>query len=188
MAKLRLNRGVLPESFNKVAAIKALRLLTNVGLKEAKDAVESAMTGELVDLHNASPRDAMINADEAVNTLHVNGLELLDGTSKTEFIVTAIKESAKLAADEGEEKLAMLLLGVLRDHKENVAEATRKEEAQRELNRERAHADRLRKEEVAELREQQEQRWEAEARRRDEQQRREREERLTEMADSDDYA
>lgn len=165
MAKLRLSNGTVRDGFNKVAAIKALRQLTGVGLKEAKDVVEKAMTGALVDLSPSVPNESLVSVQESYRVLAAQGLELIQDGKKVEFIIAAIKESAKLAADEEEEALAILLLDVIRQHKENCAAAARIEEADRELARGRSHAERVRREDIAELREQQERRWENENRR-----------------------
>lgn len=168
MSKLRMSRGVLPDGFNKVAAIKAVRQLSGIGLKEAKDAVESAMQGELVDLSNSTPQDSLASSVDAFNSLAEQGMSLIQGSTKAEFIIASLKESAKLAADEEEEELAMLLLDAIRQHKENVERKEIQLEAERENARERAHAERIRKEEVSALREKQEERWHAaEVRRRD---------------------
>lgn len=165
MAKLRLSNGTMRDGFNKVAAIKAVRQLTGIGLKEAKEVVEEAMTGVVVDLSASVPDESLISVQESYHALAAQGLELIQGTNKVEFIVAAIKESAKMAADEEEEELAIMLLDVIRQHKENCDEKKRREEADREAARERSHAERIRREEIANFREQEEQRWENEQRR-----------------------
>ena len=45
MPTLRTTRNFDPNNYNKVAVIKAMRSLTGLGLKEAKDAVELAAAG-----------------------------------------------------------------------------------------------------------------------------------------------
>ncbi len=45
MPTLRTNRNFDPADYNKVAVIKAMRSLTGMGLKDAKDAVELAAAG-----------------------------------------------------------------------------------------------------------------------------------------------
>lgn len=160
MAKLRLARGGLQDDFNKVAAIKAIRQLSGIGLKEAKEAVEAAMLGDLIDLSNNRPLSTPTSSIEAHQILSEQGFELIQGTPKVEFIISALKESAKLAADEEDEELAILLLDVIRQHKENSERKESKLAVEREATRERNHTESLRKEEIAEMREQQEQRWE----------------------------
>lgn len=165
MSRLRLSSGGLPESFQKVVSIKALRLLTGIGLKEAKDAIEAAMIGELVSIQDGYPRDSEMTNYEAHTNLKKNGLELVQGTTKIEFIIEAVKEIAKMAADEEEEQLAILLLDILRQHKENVRLKEKQYKDEQEDTRQRMHAERLRQEEVARISEQQEQRWHNENRR-----------------------
>lgn len=53
---LRANRAMIPEDRNKVKSIKGLRGLTFLGLKEAKDAVEAAFDGQLVDVEVMSEK------------------------------------------------------------------------------------------------------------------------------------
>ena len=160
MSKLRLTREGMPQDFNKVSAIKALRQLSGVGLKDAKDAVEAAMTGQVVDLSTTAPVGEYADHDSLRN-LTSQGFEFLNGKGKIPFVIEAIKESAKLAADEEDEELAMLLLGVIAQHKENCERREREAEEQRELNKQRNHADRMRREELDELRELQEQRFQS---------------------------
>lgn len=160
MSKLRLTREGMPQDFNKVSAIKALRQLSGVGLKEAKDAVEAVMTGEIVDLGTTAPRGEYADYDSLRN-LTAQGFEFLNGKGKIPFVIEAIKESAKLAADEEDEELAMLLLDVIKQHNENCERREREAEEYRELAKQRSHADRMRREELDAVREQQEQRFQA---------------------------
>ena len=162
MSKLRMTHpGSLPTDFNKVTTIKAVRQLSGVGLKEAKDAVEAAMVGDIVDLGDFASSDALAAGVESLRNLTAQGFEIVNGRGKIPFVIEAIKESAKLAADEEDEELAMLLLDVIKQHKENCERREREAEEMRELARERNHAERIRKEQMSELRELQEQRWQA---------------------------
>lgn len=160
MAKLRLTRGKTLNNFNKVAVIKAVRRLSGIGLKEAKDAVEAAMLGDLINLSYSKQINPSTPSVEAHQILSEQGFELIDGTTKTEFIIAAVKESVKLATDIEEEELAILLLDVIRQHKENVERKENKLEGERELARDRNLVERVRQEELDNIREQQEQRWE----------------------------
>jgi hypothetical protein len=160
MSKLRLTRAGMPADFNKVAAIKALRLLSGVGLKEAKDAVEEAMTGAVVDLTQTAPIDEL-GVQESIRNLEAQGFEFINGKGKIPFVIEAIKESAKLAADEEDEELAMLLLDVIKQHRENCERREHEAEERREIARQRNHAERIRKEEMSAIREAQEERWQA---------------------------
>lgn len=166
MSKLRLTHSGQPEGFQKIPAIKALRQLSGIGLKEAKDAVEAAMLGELVDLSDMMPAESLTSSNEAHRILGEQGFEFVRGSTKTEFIIASIKECAKLATDEEDEELAILLLEVIRQHKENSERKEQEEEVLREFARERNHAERIRKEAMSEIREHQEQRWQVEEKRR----------------------
>jgi len=164
MSRLRITKRGLPEDFQKVPAIKAVRQLTGIGLKEAKDAVEEAMTGAVVVLEDKRPHDSSAPAMyDAVESLRTQGMELSSGATKTEFIIQAVRESAKLAADEEETELAILLLDVLRQHEINVTEKDERYMEAQEQNRIRAHAERMRREEQDQVREAQEVRFQAAA-------------------------
>ena len=160
MSRLRTTKRGMPHDFNKVAAIKAVRQLAGIGLKEAKDAVEEAMTGIVVVIEDVRPHDpsapAMYDASES---LRAQGMELSSGTTKTQFIVQAVRESAKLAADEEETDLAILLLDALKQHEVNVAEKEERYLEAQEQNKIRAHAERMRREEQDVVREAQEVRF-----------------------------
>jgi hypothetical protein len=160
MSRLRILKTGMPEDFQKVPAIKAVRQLSGLGLKEAKDAVEEAMTGTVVVIEDKRPHDpsapAMYDASE---NLRAQGMILQVGTSKTEFIVQAIRESAKLAADEDETELAILLLDALRKHEINVAAREESWKETQEQDRVRAHAEKLRREEQDAIRDAQEKRF-----------------------------
>jgi hypothetical protein len=175
MSRLRISKNGMSENFNKVAVIKAVRQLTGIGLKEAKDAVEEAMTGTVVIIKDGTPHDSTIASNyDSHDGIHDNGMELLFGTSKTQFIVQAIRESAKMAADEEENELAILLLDVLRQHEANeIVKEERYRETQ-EQNRIRAHGERMRREEQDSIREAQEERFQASRKREQEQERQDR--------------
>ena len=172
MSRLRISKNGMPEHYNKVAVIKAVRQLTGIGLKEAKDAVEEAMTGIVVIIKDGTPHESTIaSSHDANDSIHENGMELYSGTSKTQFIIQAIRESAKMAADEEETDLAILLLGVLSQHEANEIE---KEERYREAQdqiRIRAHGERMRREEQDSMREAQEERFRSSRKREQEQER-----------------
>ena len=168
MARLRISKQGMPDSFNKVAAIKAVRLLTGIGLKEAKDTVEEAMTGVIVEIDDSSAIQRELttaNTHEAIENLRAQGMELQNGTTKIEFILQAVKESAKLATDEKETDLAILLLGVISQHEANVFAKEEQYKLMQEENRIRAHAERMRREEADALREKQEERFQADRQR-----------------------
>ncbi len=141
MSKLRMTHaGSLPADFNKVTTIKAVRQLSGVGLKEAKDAVEAAMLGDIIDLGSFAPTEALAAGVESLRNLTAQGFEIINGRGKIPFVIEAIKESAKLAADEEDEELAMLLLDVIKQHKENCERKGREAEEMRELQEQRWQA------------------------------------------------
>jgi len=159
MAKLRLLQQANPANFNKVACIKAVRQLTGIGLKEAKDAVELAMTNVAVTFDNITA-ERSINADQSsFDALRENGMELVAGTNKIEFIIEAVKESAKMAADDGEEDLAILLLTAIKQHKQNKLDAEEKYQAEAELHRQRVHTAKIRADEVAQIKLREDKLW-----------------------------
>jgi len=162
MSRLRISKNGMPEDFNKILVIKAIRFLTGIGLKEAKDAVEEAMTGVITIIEDGNPRElSTTTGDEAHENIRANGMELFNGTSKVEFVVQAIRESAKLAADEEETELAILLLDVLRQHEINIDAKEERRQEILEQKRIRAHAERMRREEQDEIRQAQEARFQA---------------------------
>ena len=63
------------QHINKVAAIKALRVLTKCGIKEAKDFVEEAMEKGSVDNDDINVLDNLTNGDKvnSINTLNSLG-------------------------------------------------------------------------------------------------------------------
>jgi hypothetical protein len=151
MAKLRISATGMAEGFNKVACIKAVRALTGIGLKEAKDAVESAMTGIVVEFKHIDPRRTVDTDPEYLESLRVNGLELSAGTNKVDFILAALKESAKLAADAGEEELAIAILGAIVQHKQTKLDAEENQRAETESHQLRVHAAKIRADELAQM-------------------------------------
>ena len=160
MSRLRISKHGMPEDFNKVATIKAVRQLCGIGLKEAKDAVEEAMTGTVVVITDLTPHaSSQMSNHDAHESLRAQGLVLQSGTSKTEFIVQAIRESAKLAADEEETELSILLLDALRKHEINVDAREEKWKESQEQDRVRAHAEKMRREEQDQIRDLQEKRF-----------------------------
>lgn len=152
MSRLRMLPEGKPEKFNKVACIKAVRGLVGLGLKDAKAAVESAMDGCIITFDNIKPRVSTHVDQWAHDSLKENGMELITGTSKLEFIIEAVKEAAKIATDEGEEELAILLLGTIKQHKQNQLDKEAQYKTDLELQRQRLHAERIRTEKEENLR------------------------------------
>lgn len=151
MAKLHISATGMSKGFNKVACIKAVRALTDIGLKEAKDAVESAMAGVVVEVKHINPRRTVDAEQEYLENLRVNGLELSTGTNKVDFILAALKEAAKLAADEDEEELAIAILSAIVQHKQTKLDAEEKKRAETESHQLRVHAAKIRADELAQM-------------------------------------
>ena len=116
MSKLRLTRAGMPADFNKVAAIKAFRQLSGVGLKEAKDAVEEAMANGSVEIDLYGEPSASLLRTEEVKILQGEGFRISGITDKKEVILRSTKTSARIAVDEGEYDLAIDLIKVLQQH------------------------------------------------------------------------
>lgn len=113
--KITLKR--VGETSNKVIAIKALRNLAGLGLKEAKDAVEEAMCGVTVTFDSSRKALDLTGSDsEAFRDLKGQGILVVGGAGKRGVIITATRSSAKMAVDEGEYELAISLINVLKEH------------------------------------------------------------------------
>lgn len=113
MAHLRKARNFVRVNYNKVAVIKAVRSLTGLGLKEAKDTVEDA-----VDRNRPANIDIARHLenpiiDDCVRTIEQNGLTIDDKSQKIDFILEGMKQSAILSTKEGEYELAQLLTDAL---------------------------------------------------------------------------
>jgi len=125
-------------SNNKVAAIKAVRATTGIGLKEAKDAVEDAMEGQTVEINTSfNPRDPAFTG--TLSDLAVIGFDLSDKTIKSDIILTSVKQAAIMATKDENIELARLLLNVITDY-EQICEDRRQASLDAdERNRERKH-------------------------------------------------
>jgi hypothetical protein len=126
MAYLTRNKYFEAEGHNKVPPIKALRSITRLGLKEAKDAVEAVIAGGTVELDHVfiDKHDAMQVRE--INDLAGMGYDLRDRTQKSDIILESVKQSAVLATNENDYELAKLLLNVLTEY-ERIVEARKDE-------------------------------------------------------------
>lgn len=95
---------------HKVAAIKALRNLVGLGLREAKDAIESVMDGEQITLDT----DATLNRSD-IQILAGEGITVNGGTNRR-LVLQAIKSAVRIAIEDGEYDLAISLLEVMKKH------------------------------------------------------------------------
>lgn len=102
---------------DKVKAIKGVRALTMLGLKEAKDLVEAVWGGETVSIE-VQPKD-VINTqrtgyDEALSLLKLGGLKLTNNREGTKVhLIKEIKRLATLATEHGCYDIGWELLTVL---------------------------------------------------------------------------
>ncbi len=110
MARLVQMPGGVPDNYNKIACIKALREITGLGLKEAKDAVELALDGGAFALPG---KTAPAHCDEQIDVLNANGLMITGNATKVAFILRSMKANAKMAIDADENNLAILILDAL---------------------------------------------------------------------------
>lgn len=151
MAKMQTLRYA-PSSFqervyNKVKAIKAVRCLTGIGLKEAKDVVERAYDG-----HPVSVPSAKLNMEadrrEALRNIEAEGFQFGPATTKIAVILESLHLAVKMAIDENDKELASIMLKALMKYERAVerrdekaaARAERKEERYREIQqREKMH-------------------------------------------------
>lgn len=110
MTKLCQMPGGVPEDYQKVACIKVVRHLAGLGLKEAKDAVEIAAGGDIVQLPGKTLPE---HCDEELGVLRANGLTIIVDEDKVAFILRSMKANAKMAIDCDENNLAILILDAL---------------------------------------------------------------------------
>ena len=120
MVKFRVTMANGAECHNKVAAIKAWRQLSGLGLKEAKDAVESVMHGDCLVLQLNFPFQNDPKSAESLETLRREGMIVSSGGTHRHVVLRAIKSSARIALDNSEYDLAKDLIDVLERHESNV--------------------------------------------------------------------
>jgi hypothetical protein len=104
---------------NKLAAIKALRSFTGLGLKDAKDAVEDVMDGHNLDVPvngNLIDNHGKLVARDELAALRENGIHVSLGGTKREAVIGATRSAAKIAIEDCQYDLAIDLIKVLRDH------------------------------------------------------------------------
>jgi len=109
---LTLMPGAQPQ---KVASIKALRTLTGLGLKEAKDAVEDAMDTGKTSIQMYGDPVSLLRTEE-VKILTSEGFRVNGIGDKKEAIVNSVQTSARIAIQDKQYELAIDLLKVLKDH------------------------------------------------------------------------
>jgi hypothetical protein len=115
MATLRTTRKFNKNNYNKIVVIKAYRQISGVGLKEAKDAVESAADGFPQEFKLQNISSTIESESESITNMADEGFTIGSANPKIEVIIEATKQSAILATNEGDAELARILLGVLID-------------------------------------------------------------------------
>lgn len=105
------------DSGKKVAAIKALRQATGIGLKEAKDAIEGVMVQNpkpvTLDLIRATEPDARARVQDALTDLKAVGAEI---ANVDEALLIKLQEVLREAIDAKAYDLAEDLLVLVRRH------------------------------------------------------------------------
>lgn len=96
---------------NKVAAIKAVRSLTDYGLKEAKELVEKLETNNYITISDVN---AKYDVAEAVANLRGNGFIVEPLTSSD--IHYLLNSAARAAIDEDNAELAIEILSIVKEH------------------------------------------------------------------------
>lgn len=95
---------------NKVAAIKAIRSLTGLGLKEAKDVSERAgvaQTLELSTFHVPAGEDIMRHVETHIRILRTEGFDIVDPVYK---LMDQLRELGAQALRQGEDEFANEIL------------------------------------------------------------------------------
>ena len=113
MADLIRMSGAMPQDYNKVASIKALRTITMLSLKDAKDAVEMAADGGLYTIPTGTPS---LEFKEEMGILNSNGLMITGSDDKVSFILKSLRANAKMAVDAEEHNLAILIIDTLQHY------------------------------------------------------------------------
>ncbi len=159
MATLRTTRKFNKNNYNKIIVIKAYRQISGVGLKEAKDAVESAADGFPQEFKLQHITSTIERESESITNMADEGFTIGSANPKIEVIIEATKQSAILATNEGDAELARILLGVLIDFR--AIEDRREDEryAENDAATERRHVARVRENEREQMQHERETRY-----------------------------
>lgn len=142
MTTFKRSRDFTVNNYNKVAVIKALRAVSGVGLKEAKDAVEQAADGIAFEFN--APISTNENWDE-LQTMKTNGFTIAQANDRVTIILESIKQNAIFSTKDGDNDLARLLLNVLSDYEQIQNDREAAIIAESEARKEREHADKIRR-------------------------------------------
>lgn len=142
MTTFKRSRDFTVNNYNKVAVIKALRSVSGVGLKEAKDAVEAAADGIAFEFN--APISTNENWDE-LQTMRTNGFTIAQANDRVTIILESIKQNAIFSTKDGDIDLARLLLNVLSDYEQIQKDREAAIIAESEARKEREHTDKIRR-------------------------------------------
>lgn len=162
MAHLRKARNFNYDNYNKVATIKAVRAVTHLGLKDAKDAVEDAVDRGLSISMDISRNLSPAVVQDSIRVIEDNGLLLTYKSQKIDFVLEGLKQSAIMCAREDEYELSQLIMSVLLDY--DKIEERRESERMKRVEEEavRKFKDRERREKEAQFEHNQQVRWQKE--------------------------
>jgi hypothetical protein len=110
-----------PQAYDKVRAIKAIRILTLKGLKEAKDIIDAAHTGPVdvvIDTSEAAQArytEYATSVDLQIDEIRRAGYTVSQDTT-TQRVVTELKNMVSMTVEDGNYDLAVDLIEVLRRH------------------------------------------------------------------------
>lgn len=142
MTTFKRSRDFTVNNYNKIAVIKALRSISGVGLKEAKDAVEMAADGIAFEF------DAPVALNESwdeMQDIKANGFTISQANDAITIVLESVKQNAIFCTNNGDNGLARLLLSLLDDYEQ--MQKDREADIIRESieRKEREHADKIRR-------------------------------------------
>jgi len=148
MPTLRTTRNFDPADYNKVAVIKAMRSLTGMGLKDAKDAVELAASGTPFQFETG-----VFIADSLgeVEVIDEHGFTVTEVNANVSIALSSVKECAVFATNQGDNELGRLLLNVLIDFEQIQKERDAEKRAAADTMKEREHAEKIRRADAEKL-------------------------------------
>jgi len=113
---MRAKISLSGKDVNKVTAIKALRLLTGLGLKEAKDFIECVMDTQSKTI-TFVPNPNTVHTTEAIENLASGGFTYVEDLSADrEGVLKELKKLTKMAVEKDQSDIAMDLLNLLTKH------------------------------------------------------------------------
>jgi hypothetical protein len=148
MPTLRTTRNFDPSNYNKVAVIKAMRSLTGIGLKEAKDAVELAASGTPFQFETGVFISDSLGEVEVIDENHFTVTEV---NANVSIVLSSVKQSAIFSTKQGDNELGRLLLNVLIDFEQIQKNRDAEKRAAVDTMKEREYAEKVRRAEAEKL-------------------------------------